>query len=118
MIKLLKPDFEFGDDRGFLCQLVCKGYTQVNVVYSKAGAQRGGHHHALNNEAFYVVEGSFEVVAGDAKKEERFLFKKGDMFMIPKGIRHDFNYLEDSILVGLYDIGVELSDGSKDIIKD
>lgn len=117
LIKILTPDFEFSDERGFLCQLVHEGYSQVNLVRSIGGAERGGHFHRLNNEAFYVVEGSFTVrVTLDGETESR-TFRKGDMFLIPKGVSHSFFYLEDTTLVGLYDRGVELLEGGKDIIS-
>lgn len=115
MIEILTPDFEFGDDRGFLCQLVHGGYKQVNVVYSNKGVYRGGHYHKINTEAFYVVSGAFEVTVTDGEKKQIYTFKKGDMFSIKPGVWHDFNYVEDTVLVGLYDVGVELDDGTKDI---
>jgi dTDP-4-dehydrorhamnose 3,5-epimerase-like enzyme len=43
MIKILKPDFVFEDERGSLVQLVRDGYKQINVVTSKAGVERGRH---------------------------------------------------------------------------
>ena len=43
MIKILKPDFVFEDERGSLVQLVREGYKQINVVVSKAGYERGRH---------------------------------------------------------------------------
>ena len=118
MIHIMKPDFEFSDERGFLCQLVHDGWKQVNVVTSKAGVRRGGHYHRLNREAFYVVEGSFSLSVTDGNQTETYTFRKGNMFLIEPGIRHDFIYLEDTVLVGLYDCGVESPDGTKDIYVD
>ena len=115
MIEILTPDFEFGDDRGFLCQLVHEGYKQVNVVYSNKGVYRGGHYHKLNKETFYVVSGAVEVTVYHEENKQTVTFKKGDMFCINKGVWHDFNYIEDTVLVGMYDVGVELPDGTKDI---
>ena len=76
MIKILKPDFVFEDERGSLVQLVRDGYKQINVVTSKAGVERGRHFHALNREGFYVVEGAFTVEAKLGEKKELFSFKK------------------------------------------
>ena len=117
LFEMLKPDFEFSDERGFLCQLVHNGYKQVNVVYSKAGERRGGHYHELNNEAFYVVDGEFDVYLSLNGENEKVSFKKGDMFVIKKNVLHDFEYTQDSILVVLYDVGVEKTDGTKDICR-
>lgn len=117
MIKILKPDFVFEDERGAINQLVHKGYRQINVVYSKAGAARGGHYHKLNKEAFFVVEGSVRVTASCGGESAEITFGKGDMFEIEPGTAHDFRFLTDTVLVGMYDIGVELENGEKDIIK-
>lgn len=118
MIKILRPDFVFEDERGSLVQLVREGYRQINVVTSKAGAARGGHYHALNKEGFYVVEGAFRVEAKLGDRKETFRFVKGDMFIIEPMVVHTFDYEEDSVLVAFYDRGVELPDGTKDIIAE
>ncbi|MBQ3007877.1 MAG: cupin domain-containing protein [Clostridia bacterium] len=116
MITIIKPDFVFEDERGSLIQLVHEGYKQINVVTSKAGVERGRHYHKLNREGFYVVEGSFTVEARLGEKTETHLFGKGDMFIIEPYVIHTFDYHEDSVLVAFYDNGVELPDGTKDII--
>lgn len=118
MITVMRPDFTFADERGLLIQLVHEGFTQVNVVRSCAGVVRGGHHHDLNREAFYVIEGAFDVTVSLPGRTEKYSFTSGDMFAIEKGVSHSFEYKEDTLLVGLYDAGVVLADGSKDIIAD
>ena len=35
LVKIMKPDFEFGNENGSLVQLVRDGWKQVNVLYSK-----------------------------------------------------------------------------------
>ncbi len=117
MINILKPDFVFEDDRGAINQLIHKGYNQVNVVYSNAGAARGGHYHKLNKEAFFIVSGSVRVSASRDGDSIEMIFNKGDMFEIEPGTAHDFCFLTDTVLVGMYDKGVELENGEKDIIK-
>lgn len=114
LIERIVVDFKHEDDRGTLVQLVNKGYSQINVVTSKAGVFRGGHYHKLNTEAYYVIKGSCRVRAYRDSLEEVETFHAGDFFRIGPYIQHDFDYLEDSILVTMYSLGVELSDGSKD----
>lgn len=118
MIEILTPDFEFIDERGKLTQLVGDGYKQINVVHSKAGTFRGGHCHKLNKEAFYIIEGSFELTARKDGIEEKYTFHAGDMFAIEAEVYHDFHYLTDTILVGMYDKGIELENGAKDIVAE
>lgn len=115
MIEILQPNFKFGDERGLLVQLVREGYKQVNVVTSKKGYKRGGHYHKLNHEVFYIVRGAVDVTARCDGKEEIHHFEVGDMFDIPPMVSHDFDFLDDTILIGLYDKGVELANGEKDI---
>lgn len=117
MIEILKPDFEFEDERGKLTQLVNKGFKQINVIESKAGVLRGGHFHKVNREAFFIIEGFLELTAIKADKEIKYKFGKGDMFLIPELVSHDFYFITDTVLVSMYDNGVELDNGEKDIYK-
>lgn len=118
MLEILKPDFEFSDERGKLVQLVHDGYKQINVVRSKAGTFRGGHCHRLNREAFYIIEGNLELTLRKDGFEEKYTFFAGDMFVIDEYVYHDFRYLKDTVLVGMYNNGVELENGEKDIVAE
>lgn len=121
LFERLNVDFRHEDDRGSLTQLVHEGYTQVNIIKSKGGMVRGGHYHKLNCEVFYIVSGSCEVRLTKDGVEERANFSAGDFFQIEPYVGHTFYYLEDSVLIGLYDKGVQLENGEKDIfpiIKD
>ncbi len=118
LLNILEPNFQFEDERGSLTQLVREGYSQVNVIRSVADSLRGGHYHKLNSEAFYIIYGMIELEAwkeGDSEKE-LYLFKTGDMFEIPANVVHSFLFKEETLLVSMYSKGVELQDGSKDII--
>lgn len=115
LFERLTPDFCYQDSRGSLVQLVHNGYKQMNVITSKAGMIRGGHYHKVNYEAFYVVSGSCEVTFIQDGPEETQTFTAGDFFRIAPYIGHVFNYTQDTILIGLYDNGVENSNGEKDI---
>ena len=115
LIEILSPDFEFSDERGCLTQLVHQGYNQFNIIFSKKDIVRGNHYHKENREVFFVITGSFKVIAEKDFKREEYLFNAGDMFLIPPYVMHSFYYIEDTWLASMYDIGVEHSDGSKDI---
>jgi dTDP-4-dehydrorhamnose 3,5-epimerase and related enzymes len=116
LVKILKPDFIHEDDRGKLTQLVHDGWKQVNVIMSKKGCERGGHFHELNNEAFYVVSGELKLTLSKDGVAEDVIFRTGDMFEIETGTDHGFLFTEDTCLVSLYDKGVELPGGKKDIL--
>lgn len=117
LIRFLKPDFEFTDARGSLTQLVHSGWNQVNYITSVAGAIRGGHFHKCNNEAFYVISGAFLLVVESSvgKEREEYTMKAGDFFTIPPLVTHSFEFTSDTTLISMYDHGVELPNGEKDI---
>lgn len=114
LIEKLKTDFEFKDERGTLTQLVRRGYSQVNVITSKGGMLRGGHYHKLNTEAFFIVSGSCKVTAQKGKEKEEFEFHTGNFFRVSPYVFHEFYYYEETILVSMYSLGVELDDGTQD----
>lgn len=90
-----------------------------------AGAVRGFHYHRINREAFYIVKGRLEIAvwkvdsmsACDKESFEVSRYGEGDFFGIDSFVAHVFTYLEDVVLVSLYDRGVELADGGRDIWK-
>lgn len=114
MLKRIKTDFDFKDDRGTIVQLIHEGYAQINVITSKKGVFRGGHYHKENEEAFYIISGKLEVTVNG----ERAIFADGDFFGIEANDMHSFNFLEDTTLVSMYSRGVGHSDGTKDIYKE
>ncbi|MBO4521094.1 MAG: cupin domain-containing protein [Alphaproteobacteria bacterium] len=118
LIQWLEPDFTFQGPQGVLKQLVRDGWKQVNVIDYVAGAKTGNHYHKFNRECFYVVKGRFKLKVWNASESEEYEMKSGDMFVILPEVYHSFEYSEDSILVALYDKGVELSETEKDIWSD
>lgn len=119
LLKILTPDFTFADDRGTLTQICSGGYTQVNAVFTKKGAVRGNfHYHKNTKEAFFILSGKVRVAAARGEFREERVFQTGEMFLIEENVRHSFEYLEDTYLVGLYTVPVEGPDGTKDIFTD
>lgn len=115
MIKRIKADFSFVDNRGELTQLVHGGYQQVNVLFTRKGVERGGHYHKQSTECFFVVNGSVTVSCSYKGKTKLETFCKDDFFQITPFVIHSMYFPEDCILVAMYDKCVELEDGSRDI---
>lgn len=115
LIELRKVDFCFEDKRGFLTQLVHEGFNQVNVLYTKKGEIRGKHYHKISVEVFYIVNGSVEVEASKENCTEKYVFNKGDFFQIKPHVIHSMFFLEDCLMVQMYDRCIEKYDGTKDI---
>ncbi len=119
LVKILKPDFVFEDERGIISQITHETFAQINAVYTKKGALRGNfHYHETTEEVFFIISGEVEVSLYLDGVSEKHIFKTGDMFLVPKKVRHSFAFLDDTYLVGLYTSRVELEDGSKDILCD
>ena len=115
LIEFIKPDFTFENEAGSLNQLVHDGWKQINAIVSVKDSIRGGHYHKFSKECFYILSGSFRLTVWKDDVRETYEIEKGDMFIIPEYVYHSFEYHEDTYLVGMYDKGVELEDGSKDI---
>lgn len=111
MLKIIKTDFRFVDDRGTIEQLIHDGYKQINVITSKKGVVRGGHYHKENDEAFYIISGELNLDVNG----ESYHFSAGDFFGIEPYDMHSFEFLADTVLVSMYSNGVEKADGTKDI---
>lgn len=118
LIKFLKTDFEYKDDRGSIIQLIHDGWKQINYITSKAGGERGNHYHKNNKEAFYVISGMFELELQDinTKEKEIYTIESGTFFTISKNVNHIFRYIEDTSLISMYSEGIK-KDGNVDIYK-
>lgn len=116
-IKFIKPDFIHKDDRGFLSQITSKGkWSQVNYIKSNIGSIRGNHYHELNRELFYVIEGRFFLILEIENTKLVYDIVAEDMFIIEPRVRHSFEYIEQTMLITMYDKGVQLENGKMDII--
>ncbi|MBR2589643.1 MAG: cupin domain-containing protein [Clostridia bacterium] len=119
LISIKKTDFQFEDERGLICQICHGDIAQVNYVFSKAGAVRGRfHYHKQAKEQFYIIKGKLKLEVYRDKDREEYIFQTGDVFLIPEQVRHNFTYLEDTLLVSVYDKCVETDDKKKDIFND
>jgi dTDP-4-dehydrorhamnose 3,5-epimerase-like enzyme len=118
LLEIFTPDFVNKDERGMFAQLVHSGYSQVNVLSTAAGSRRGGHYHKENTEVFFVVSGKLKLLLSKDTVQEEYIFGEGEMFGIPPYAAHQFYFECDTVLVSMYDKGVEKPDGEKDIFSD
>ena len=119
MVKRIKPEFEFADERGKLLQLCSNGWKQINVSYSKKNVARGSHYHKKNREMFYIIKGVCVLGLTDTKSgnSEEVTLHEGDMVIVEPYAKHTFRYEEDTIMLAAYDIGFLLPDGTKDVFE-
>ncbi|MBQ4616067.1 MAG: cupin domain-containing protein [Mailhella sp.] len=115
MISFIETDFSHSDERGSLIQLCRDGWKQINICKSHRGTFRGDHYHTRNREAFFIIYGQIDMRLEKDGEVKELSAAQGDFFVIEPHVRHSFSYPEDTLTVALYDIGVENSDGTKDI---
>ena len=113
-----KIDFRHVDSRGSLTQLIHGGFEQINVLDSKKGVERGSHFHKRSIEAFYVVKGVVQVTLWNKENSETVVFNEGDFFEINPFVLHNMLFLEDCLMVQMYNVPVENPDGTKDIFTE
>ena len=116
LIKYLKTDFKFKDERGEITQLVHDNWKQVNYITTRAGVKRGDHYHKNNEEAFFIISGELELDLEDINsgEAETHIIKTGDFFVIRRNLNHGFKFLKDTDLISMYSNGVE-QNGKMDI---
>lgn len=114
-IEFLKPDFEFYDSRGSLVQVCHEGWAQVNVSTSKKGVTRGSHLHKICREAFFIIKGKAHLTLEKDNEIFQIEVRNQDFFILPTYVSHKFEFLEDTIMLVLYDTPIEKENGEKDI---
>jgi quercetin dioxygenase-like cupin family protein len=116
-IQFIDPEFIHEDGRGLLAQISSnRKWSQVNYIKSDIGAIRGNHYHQLNRELFYVIDGRFTITLEKDNDKLIYDIVAGDMFIVEPFVRHSFEYLEKTMLITMYDKGVQLENGKMDII--
>lgn len=117
MIRKLSVDFSQADMRGSICQILSTPNSQVNYLFSKKDSKRGGHYHKKNKEYFFVINGNVRMYGRsvkEPKEKEEYTFSTGDLFVVEPYTIHNFDFLEDTQMIVIYDLGIV--DGSlKDI---
>lgn len=68
-----------------------------------------------NKEAFYIIKGEIEIQLTKDGREETVTVKEGDFFVLKPYAVHSFKFKQDTLMVALYDKGVEEAGGQKDI---
>ena len=66
--------------------------AEVNNEYVKIAKIKGDkvpwHSHENEDELFYILEGSLVM---ELEHQEPFIMQKGDVFVVPKGVKHKVN---------------------------
>lgn len=103
MTRIIKPNFEFKDERGVLRELTRGSWEQLNEYERKKGSIAGNHYHKLMKEFFYIVDGEVLVKLRnvDTGRGEEFVAKKGDSFVVHPYETHALKFSKDSVFITL-----------------
>lgn len=115
---LIYPYFSHTDARGSITGASQgKKWEEINFITSNKGSLRGGHYHRKTVEGILVVQGRIKISMLDMQKRKHwgFVAEKGDFFIIPAGVSHTFEMLEDSSWVNMLDKAMK--GAQKDIWK-
>lgn len=97
-MKHLQPYTNFSDARGSLIGITQQLWAEVNYVKTVANQTRGGHFHKKTSELFFILSGEINVclIHKETCKEEQFVAKAGDIFIVDPFEQHTFTTLTDS----------------------
>jgi dTDP-4-dehydrorhamnose 3,5-epimerase-like enzyme len=99
-MKIIKPYFKFEDERGSIKGIINKGnWEEINYIFSKKNFKRAEHFHKKTDELFIIIDGLIRITyfpIDDLKKIKEKTVKSGDVFMLKRGIYHEFEILKDS----------------------
>ncbi|MCG7503335.1 cupin domain-containing protein [Tenacibaculum sp. Mcav3-52] len=74
--------------------------SEVNNEYVKLAKIKGEdipwHNHENEDELFYIIDGSLLM---EIENQPSFTMKKGDLFVVPKGVNHRVSSSEDCLIM-------------------
>ena len=86
-------------------------------AFPKKDMHRGEHYHKVNSDLFYVVTWAVEVILELPTENCKKKIRNGDMFVFNPCQKHTLVFIEDTIMIQLYDKAEENNVGEKDICK-
>lgn len=108
MIKFIKNYFEHRDERGLIKGLINFGcWEEINIIESDRGVIRGNHYHKKTQEVFIILKGKIRVSLQRVEnnslvgKIDKYIVKKGDIFLVEKNVMHSFEVLQKSIWINI-----------------
>lgn len=103
----LEPMKVVGEDVFFLVDHSQTGNYEIYLHNGPEGAGPVHHSHPWD-EAFYVIQGTVDFVAGDVKKT----LGPGELVHIPAGMRHSFKYVTPVQI-----LSISTTDGAKKLFE-
>ena len=88
---------------------------QTKILSTKQGCRLGDHHHNYS-ELYFVISGQVTFTSEDPQNKDRvtYTMQPGDRLLVPTGIAHRADALENTVLLGFTE--VEYQDASNNDI--
>ncbi|HBA53413.1 MAG TPA: hypothetical protein DCZ04_02885 [Syntrophorhabdus aromaticivorans] len=90
------------EERGEFVQVSSReDIGHVAFFQIREGFSRGGHYHAVKEEAFYIVKGKIRAIFLDmeSRAQEEHILTKGQKIRIQPNCAHIFQGLEESLVI-------------------
>jgi dTDP-4-dehydrorhamnose 3,5-epimerase-like enzyme len=96
------------DDRGRFCGVtVGRQWREINLFYTKAGMQRGGHYAEKSSELVFLMKGEVQVTLRDVLHPSdvvQLTLQPGEGVVIPPYVCRTFVYTQDGEAIACRDI--------------
>lgn len=83
-------------DKYFSPRIIGEVNDQFIKVAKIKGQEIPWHNHENEDELFYIVEGSLLM---EIENQENFILKKGDLYVVKKGINHRVSSKEECLIM-------------------
>jgi len=96
------------DNRGRFCGVTAgRQWREINLFYTKAGMQRGGHYAEKSSELVFLMKGEVQVTLRDVlhpSEVVQLTLQPGEGVVIPPYVCRTFVYTQDGEAIACRDI--------------
>jgi len=115
-----KTGKRFKDKRGYLLNILNKGFSSCIEIYSKKGSIRANHYHKKDEHFAYILEGKILFFYRNRKKKSKLnykILKKGDLFFTTYQQDHMAYFLENTHFLAFSSRKRSKFDYEKDLVR-
>mgnify|MGYP001235311195 FL=1 len=89
--------------------------TTVHRAFINKNGQSSRHYHKHKSNLFYVESGFISVTVWDDSGKREVFLREGEKLSIQPNIWHRFKAIEDSIILEIYAVTIDLEDIVRDV---
>lgn len=110
----------YKDRRGYLLNILDKGFSSCIEIFSKKNSIRANHYHKKDQHFAYILKGKILFFYRDRKKNSKLnykIVKKGDLFFTTFQQDHMAYFLEDTHFLAFSSRKRSKFDYEKDLVR-